>query len=77
MNDFREPNKTMQRYLKSIKVNFCPMRRWKNDQRNNNTNDNNNKDPKKQIAIYAFNKIIKYKCKKYSAYLFIAFDDAA
>jgi hypothetical protein len=32
---------------------------------------------KKQIAMYALNKMIKYKCKKYPAYLFIALDDAA
>jgi hypothetical protein len=31
----------------------------------------------KEIALYALNKIIKYKYITYPAYLFIALDDAA
>jgi hypothetical protein len=62
------------------KTQFSGMRRCRNDKRiTDNTNDNTrkNNDPKKQIAIYALNKIIKYKCNKYSAYLFITLDDTA
>jgi hypothetical protein len=56
------------------------MRRLRNNKRINTSDSNNDdslNDPKKQIAIYTLNKIIKYKCNKYPAYLFIAFDDAA
>jgi hypothetical protein len=38
---------------------------------------NRSNDLKKQIALYALNKIIKYKCNNYPDYLFIALDDAA
>jgi hypothetical protein len=51
----------------------------RSDKRNtiDDENTGKNNDPKKQIAMYALNKIIKYKCNKYPAYLFIALDDAA
>jgi hypothetical protein len=82
MNDFKEPNKTMQLRLDKPKTQFFGVRRIRNDKRkSNNTSgdDNNNRinDPQRQIALYALNKIIKYKCNKYPAYLFRAFDDAA
>jgi hypothetical protein len=50
------------------------MRRFKRVTDDNNNHKNN--DPKKQIAMYALNNIIKYKCNNYPAYLFIALDDA-
>jgi hypothetical protein len=79
MNDFKEPNKTMQRILDKHRSQFFGMRRFRNDKRNKIDDDNTRKNnvPKKQIALYALNKIIKYKCNKYPAYLFIALDDAA
>ena len=77
MNDFKEPNKTMQRILDKHKTRFFGTRRIRNSKRDN-TNDNDTRnDPKKQISLYALDKIIKYKCNKYPAYLFIALDDAA
>jgi hypothetical protein len=66
--------------LEKHKSPFFGMRRFRNDKRiTDNTNDNTrkNNDLKKQIAMYALNKIIKYKCNKYPVYLFIALDDAA
>jgi hypothetical protein len=45
--------------------------------KSDNNNDDSRNDPKKQIAMYALNKIIKDKCNKYPAYLFIALYDAA
>jgi hypothetical protein len=79
MNDFKEPNKTMQRILEKHKSQLFGMRRFRNDKRNkiDDKNTRKNNDPKKQIALYALNKIIKYKCNKYPAYLFIVLDDAA
>jgi hypothetical protein len=78
MNDFKEPNKTMQRILDKHKSQFFVMRKIRNNKRvNTSDDDSKNNDPKKQIANYALNKIIKYKGNKYSAYLFIALDDAA
>jgi hypothetical protein len=53
------------------------MRRFKNNKRVTDNNNRNTNDPKKQIALYPLNKIIKYKCNKYPAYLFIVLDDAA
>jgi hypothetical protein len=55
------------------------MRRFRNDKSNKIDDDNTRKNnvPKKQIALYSLNKISKYKCNKYPAYLFIALDDAA
>jgi hypothetical protein len=80
MNDFKELNTKMQRILDKYKSQFFGMRRFRNDKRitditYDNTRKNN--DPKKQIAIYALNKIIKYLCNKYHAYLFLALDVAA
>jgi hypothetical protein len=78
MNDFKEPNKTMQRILDKHKTQFFGTRRIRNNKRvTDNINDDSRNDPKKQIAMYALDKIIKYKCNKYPASLFIAFDDAA
>jgi hypothetical protein len=82
MNDFKEPNKTMQKILDKHKTQFFGSRKIRNNKRVNTTVDCNKNDdsrnyPKKQIAIYALNKIIKYKCNKIPAYLFIALDDAA
>jgi hypothetical protein len=58
MNYFKEPNKTMQRILDNHKSQFFGMRRFRNDKRiTDNTGKNN--DPKKQIAMYALDKIIK------------------
>jgi hypothetical protein len=71
INYFKEPYKTMERILDKHKSQFFCTRRI----RNNNADSRN--DPKKQIALYAQDKIIKYKCNKYPAYLFIALDDAA
>jgi hypothetical protein len=79
MNDFKELNKTMQRILAKYKTRFFGTRRIRNNKKINisdNSNEDILNDPKKQIAIYALNKIIKYKCNKYSAYLFVALDDA-
>jgi hypothetical protein len=76
MNDFKEPNKTMQRILDKHKTRVFGTRRIRNRVNDSNNEDTRN-DPKKQIALYALNKIIKYKCNKYPAYLFIAFDDAS
>jgi hypothetical protein len=53
MNDFKEPNKTMQRILDKHKTRFYNARRIRNNKRINidNTNDNDTRnDPKKQIA---------------------------
>jgi hypothetical protein len=78
MNDFKEPNNTMQRILDKHKTRFFGTRRIRNNKRNiDNTSDDTRNDPKKQIALYALDKIIKYKGNKYPAYLFIALDDAA
>jgi hypothetical protein len=74
MNDFKEPNMTMQRILGKHKSQFFGMRRLRNDKREI---DNTNNDHKKQIVIYVLNKIIKYKYNKYPAYLLILLDDAA
>jgi hypothetical protein len=78
MNDFKEPNKTMQRILDKHKTQFFGMKRFWNDKRNKNDDDNTryNNDPKKQIAMYAINKTNKYKCNKYPAYRYISLDDA-
>jgi hypothetical protein len=76
MNDFKEPNKTMQRIFDKHKTQFFGTRRIRNRINDSNNTDTRN-DPKKQIAMYALNKIINYKCNKYPAYLFIALDDAA
>jgi hypothetical protein len=73
MNDFKEPNKTMERILDKHKTQFFGTRRIRKRVIGNEDTRN---DPKKQIAMYALNKIIKYKCNKYPAYLFIALDDA-
>jgi hypothetical protein len=80
MNDFKEPNKTMQRILDKHKTRFFGTRRIRNSKRkidDTSANEDTRNDPKKQIALYALDKIIKYKCNKYPAYLFIALDDAA
>jgi hypothetical protein len=80
MNDFQEPNKTMQRIVEKHKSQFLGMRRIKNNKRINTcdiNNDNSRNDPKKQYALYALNRLIKYKWNKYPAYLFIELDDAA
>jgi hypothetical protein len=78
INDFKEPNKTMQRILDKHKTQFFGTRRIRNNNRiNDSNNDDSRNDPKKQIALYALDKIMKYKCNKYPAYLFIALDDAS
>jgi hypothetical protein len=77
MNDFKEPNKTMQMILDKYKTQFFGTRRIRNNKRINVSDDESRNDHKKQIALYALDKIIKYKCNKYLAYLFIALDDAA
>jgi hypothetical protein len=82
MNDVKEPNKTMKNILESHKSQFIGTRRIRNNKRINtsnidNTNDDSRNDSKKQIALYALDKIIKYKYNKYPAYLFSALDDAA
>jgi hypothetical protein len=47
MNDFKEPNKTMQRILEKHKTQFFGMRRFRNDKINNtNEKDNLSNDPK-------------------------------
>jgi hypothetical protein len=76
MNDFREPNKTMQQILDKYKTQFFGTRRIRNRINDRNNRDTRN-DLKKQIAMYALIKIIKYKCNKYPAYLFIELDNAA
>jgi hypothetical protein len=79
MNDFKEPNKTMQRILDKHKTQFFGTRRIRNNKRINTSGDEDNirNDPKIQIAMYAINKINKYKCNQYPTYLFIALDDDA
>jgi hypothetical protein len=80
MSDFKEPNKTILQILEKHKSQFFDMRSFKNVKRaidNKNDNTHKNNDPKKQIAMYALNKTIKYQCNQYPAYLFIALDSAA
>jgi hypothetical protein len=77
MNDFKEPNKTMQRILDKHKTQFFGTRRIRNNKRVNTSDEDIGNDPKKQIALYALDKIIKYESNKYPAYLFIALNDAA
>jgi hypothetical protein len=81
MNDYKEQNKTMQRILEKHKTQLFGTRRIRNNKRINTSDNSNNEDthndPKKQITLYALDKIIKYKCNKYPAYHFITLDDAA
>jgi hypothetical protein len=77
MNDFKEPNKTMQRILDKHKSQFIDTRRIRNNKRVNTSDEDTLDHPKKQIALYTLHKIIKYKSNKYPAYLFITLDDDA
>jgi hypothetical protein len=92
MNDFKEPNKTMQNILDKHRFDFFGSRRFDMNKRNNINNkrfdlENNNvennlnnkrdnNNPRKNIALYALKKIEKYHCNTYPAYLFIILDDA-
>jgi hypothetical protein len=68
----------MQTILEKHKTQFNGTRRIRNNKRiNNNKNEDPRNDPKKQIDMYAFNMIIKYKWNQYQAYLFIIVDDSA
>jgi hypothetical protein len=59
MNDIKEPNKTMERILDKHKTQFFGTRRIRNNKRlNPSDNTDIRNDPKKQIALYALDKIM-------------------
>jgi hypothetical protein len=64
MNDFKEPNKTMQDILNKHRFDFFGSNRFNNlNNKRNNVSENNN--PRKNIALSALKKIEKYHCNTY------------